>query len=130
MLKRLDHVEIVPRDFERSIAFYTRVLGFELVDRYPVDAPPLTELAYLVLNDSVIEMLRVTEAGEPAPLEHYGYRLMAWEVDDMGDTLAQLAAQGVATTWGPLEREDYIRAEVCDPDGNAIELRQWHRRPW
>ena len=27
MLKRIDHVEIVPKDFERSLAFYTAVLG-------------------------------------------------------------------------------------------------------
>ena len=41
MLKRIDHVEIVPQDFERSIAFYTGTLGFKLDHRYPIDAPSL-----------------------------------------------------------------------------------------
>ena len=26
--------------------------------------------------------------------------------------------------WGPMKRPDYARAEIRDPDGNPIELRQ------
>jgi hypothetical protein len=43
-------------------------------------------------------------------------------------TLAALTAQGVAVTWGPLKREAFARAEITDPDGNAIELRQWYNK--
>ena len=35
---------------------------------------------------------------------------------------------GVGAAWGPVKRPDYARAEIRDPDGNPIELRQWHRR--
>jgi hypothetical protein len=27
-----------------------------------------------------------------------------------------------------MKRPDYARAEIRDPDGNPIELRQWYRR--
>ena len=27
MFKRIDHIEIIPRDFDRSIRFYTEVMG-------------------------------------------------------------------------------------------------------
>jgi glyoxylase I family protein len=38
-----------------------------------------------------------------------------------------LRDKGVAPAWGPLKRQDYARAEIRDPDGNPIELRQWFR---
>jgi hypothetical protein len=34
-------------------------------------------------------------------------------------------AKGVEPAWGPIRREAYVRAEIRDPDGNAIELREW-----
>ena len=32
----IDHVEIIPSDFERTLAFYTDVLGFSLAQRTEV----------------------------------------------------------------------------------------------
>ena len=130
MFKRLDHVEIIPRDFERSLAFYTEVLGFALDHRYPIKAPTLNEVAYLVANGSAIELLKaVATLPQGQPPEHTGYRLMAWEVDDMDATLKQLAAKGVNPTWGPMTTPAFIRTEIQDPDGNSIELRQWLKKP-
>jgi glyoxylase I family protein len=130
MLKRIDHVEIIPRDFEKSLAFYTDVLGFTVDHRYPIQAPALTEVAYLTLNGSALELLK-SNGTVPArgKGEQSGYRLMAWEVEDMDATLKALAAKGVAASWGPRKTDDYIRAEITDPEGNAIELRQWLQRP-
>ena len=129
MLKRIDHVEIVPKDFEQSLAFYTELLGFKLDHRYPIDAGPYKEVAFLRLNDSALELLRVDN---PAPRNEQpgqaGYRMMAWEVDDMEATLKELAAKGIKTSWGPKVRDEYARAEITDPDGNAIELRQWFKK--
>jgi len=48
-------------------------------------------------------------------------------VDDMDSTLRMLKDKGVEPVWGPLKRPDYARAEIRDPDGNPIELRQWSR---
>jgi glyoxylase I family protein len=130
MLKRIDHVEIVPQDFERSLAFYTQMLGFTVDHRIPIDAPPIKEVAYLTLNGSAIELLRA----EPATVHdrergQVGYNAMAWEVDDMEATLRDLAAKGIAASWGPRTTPTYIRAEITDPDGNSIELRQWLKAP-
>ena len=130
MLKRIDHVEIVPQNFDRSLAFYTGTLGFTLDHRYPIDASPIKEVAYLTLNGSAIELLRAEPAAVQARQSgQVGYNAMAWEVDDMEATLRHLAAKGIAPTWGPRTRPTYIRAEIADPDGNAIELRQWLKAP-
>jgi hypothetical protein len=53
--------------------------------------------------------------------------MMALEVDDMQQALDYLKKKGIEATWGPITRPSYARAEIRDPDGNAIELRQWIR---
>jgi glyoxylase I family protein len=126
MFKRIDHVEIIPRDFERSIKFYIETLGFTMKQRMTVSAPPLEEIAYLALGDTVLELMRVKDpalsAAEPWST---GYRMMALEVEDMGRALEYLAGKGIEPTWGPVSLGSSKRAEIHDPDGLSIELRQW-----
>lgn len=126
MFKRIDHVEIIPRDFVKAIGFYTEVLGFTVRQQMTVNVPPLEEIVYLALGDTVLELLRVKE---PAPQEQHpwqiGYRMMAIEIEDMNQALIYLAGKGVPVTWGPVTMGTTKRAEIRDPDGNPIELRQW-----
>jgi glyoxylase I family protein len=126
MFKRIDHVEIIPTDFNRAIDFYTAVLGFNVRDRRKVDAPPLEEVAYLVLGNTTVELMRVKDASVHYSNEwRTGYRMMALEVDDMDKAVEYLATKGVPITWGPVSLGSSIRAEIKDPDGLSIELRQW-----
>jgi hypothetical protein len=53
--------------------------------------------------------------------------MMALEVEDMDRALTLLKSKGVESSWGPVKRPSYARAEIRDPDGNGIELRQWLR---
>jgi hypothetical protein len=43
----------------------------------------------------------------------------------MQKTADYLRTKGVDIVWGPKVRETYSRAEICDPNGYHIELRQW-----
>ncbi len=62
----------------------------------------------------------------PQPeMEHLGYRMMALEVEDMRAAQAYLQTKGVDIVWGPVFRDTYARAEICDPNGYRIELRHW-----
>ena len=126
MFKRIDHIEIIPGDFKRAIGFYTEVLGFTVKQRMKVEASPLEEVAYLSLGDTVLELMQVRNA-VCAPTEPWrvGYRMMALEVEDMDKAIAYLAGKGVAVTWGPALLGKSKRAEIQDPDGLSIELRQW-----
>lgn len=130
MFKRIDHVEIVTDQPERSVDFYTRVLGFTVKARQRIDRSHLgvpMNLVYLDLGGSVIELISYEGAVvDPAPAgEHLGCRMIALEVDDMQSTVDELAAKGIAVVWGPIVREKYARAEIRDPNGFHIELRQW-----
>ena len=62
MLKRLDHVELIPSDFERSLDFYTTVLEGSLAQRYAVDVPGVSEIAYIKIGDSAVELIRAPGA--------------------------------------------------------------------
>lgn len=131
VFKRIDHVEIVTDQPERTVRFYTDVLGFtvrarERIERASTGAP--MNLVYLDLGGTTVELIShegVSVAPEPRA-EHLGYRMMALEVGDMGTAVEYLKTKGVEITWGPRVREGaYARAEIQDPNGYRIELRQW-----
>ncbi len=127
MFKRIDHVEIVPSNLEKSIDFYVNILNFQIKSRHQrIGAPPIKEIVYLRLGDSVIEFLSVENpsAKPPQPWQ-IGYRMIALEVEDMKKAEAYLKEKGVEITWGPVDLGNSIRAEIKDPDGLPIELRQW-----
>ncbi len=133
MFRRIDHIELVTARPERAVAFYTDVLGFRVRERQRVPSSPHgpLDLVYLELGGTTVELMCYPEA-QPQPREtgereRLGYRMMALEVDDMDAALAYLGGKGVACTWGPMKRPAYARAEIRDPDGNPIELRQWIR---
>jgi catechol 2,3-dioxygenase-like lactoylglutathione lyase family enzyme len=129
MFKRIDHVEIVTDKPAETERFYTEVLGFRLKARDEVKRPDGSglDLTYLDLGGTTVELIHFTGvAVAPAPQkEHLGYRLIALEVDDMEKTIAELKQQGVDVVWGPMVRPTYARAEIQDPNGYHIELRQW-----
>jgi glyoxylase I family protein len=130
MFKRIDHVEIVTDQPERTVKFYTEVLGFTVKSRDRIDRSGLgvpMDLVYLDLGGTVVELMSYEGATlRPASQEeHLGYRMMALEVGDMDKTVDYLKTKGVDVVWGPKVREKYVRAEISDPDGNHIELRQW-----
>ncbi len=124
--KRIDHVEIIPSDFEASMKFYCDILGFEAGPRYPVNMPPLREIVYLTLGDTMLELLAVENPAD-ASTEAWqtGYRMMAIEVEDMDSALSYLAEHGIKPAWGPMDLGGTKRAEIVDPDGLGIELREW-----
>jgi glyoxylase I family protein len=130
MFKRIDHVELVTDEPERTVAFYTEVLEFKVRSRQRVQPPGSgggIDLAYLELGGTTIEV--ITHRGaQPAPAPtglHLGWNLMALEVEDMTKALDYLKSKGVEAVWGPVTLKNAARAEVTDPNGYHIELRQW-----
>lgn len=129
MFKRIDHIELLTAHPQRAIEFYTEVLGFKVRARDRVPQTPLgpLDLVYLELGGTTVELMCYpdTTLGKRVFEERLGYRMMAVEVEDMDGALALLKARGIEPSWGPVRRPRYARAEIRDPDGNSIELRQW-----
>ncbi len=126
MFKRIDHVEIIPRDFARAMDFYTQVLGFTVREREKVGRPPLEEIAYLELGGTTVELMSVSGAEMPSPDPwRVGYRMIALEVEDMDRAIDYLKSKGVELSRAPVSLGKSKRAEIKDTDGLSIELRQW-----
>ena len=133
MFKRIDHIELLTAAPERAITFYASVLGFRERDRMRITETPFgpLDLVYLELGGTTVEVMCYPEAKSIPPRsaeQRLGWQCLALEVDDMDGALNMLKSKGVQAAWGPVKRPDYARAEIRDPDGNPIELRQWYRR--
>jgi catechol 2,3-dioxygenase-like lactoylglutathione lyase family enzyme len=129
MFKRIDHIELLTADPERVIAFYTDAFGFRVRERVRIPETPAgpLDLAYLELGGTTVEVMCYPQTPVPPrdAAQRLGWQCLAIEVEDMDGALALLKARGVEPVWGPMKRPDYARAEIRDPDGNPIELRQW-----
>ena len=111
MFKRIDHVEIVTDQPERTEEFYTDVLGFTVKARDRIERSGLgvpIDLVYLDLGGTVVELITYEGvAVDPAPQkEHLGYRMIAIEVDDnaTGDRVSE--DKGRRHRLGPTHRAD------------------------
>ena len=126
MFKRVDHVEIVPTNAEKTIDFYVNVLGFSIRSRNEVKMPPMREVIYLELGDTVIEIISTDDLGpKPDVPWAVGYRGIALEVDNMAKAVDYLQSRGIDIAMEPMDLGDSLRGEIRDPDGLIIELRQW-----
>ena len=78
MFKRIDHVEIVTDQPDRTESFYTDVLGFRVKARDRIERSGLgvpIDLVYLELGGTVVELISYDGVTvEPSPQrEHLGY---------------------------------------------------------
>lgn len=122
---RLLHTMLRVGDLDKSIAFYTNVLGMKLIRRkdYPEGKFTLAFVGYGEEKDtSVIELTYNWDTN------HYdlgnGYGHIAIEVEDVYKACDVIRANGGKITRepGPMKHGSSILAFVEDPDGYKIEL--------
>jgi lactoylglutathione lyase len=122
---RLLHTMLRVGDLDRSIGFYTGVLGMGLLRRREVPEGKYT-LAFVGYGDeSESAVLELTYNWGVAKYElgtAYGH--IAIEVDDIRATCDAVRAQGgrVAREPGPVKFGSTVIAFVEDPDGYKIEF--------
>ncbi len=131
MFKRIDHVEIVPSNLDRTLKFYTEILGFKIQWRRKSERPPMEELVFIELGDTLIEMFSVKEPASVSTEQwQVGCRRIALQVEDLDKAIEYLKAKGVEISSGPRAVEGLVAgkllklAEIKDPDGLSIELMQ------
>ena len=116
-------------DLDKSIHFYTKGLGFELVSREDFDEDRFS-LVFLKSKSDTGEnapMLELTHNWDTKSYERgnaYGH--VAYDVDSIDEVQTQLKANGYDLSWGPGLTPSGKRkmAFVDDPDGYEIELIQ------
>jgi lactoylglutathione lyase len=124
---RILHTMLRVGDLDRSLAFYTEILGMKLLRRrdYPEGRFTLAFVGYGAEEDSAV--LELTHNWDTAHYELGGaYGHIAVEVDDAAAMCAEVAAKGgkVTRPAGPMRHGTTVIAFVEDPDGFKIEFIQ------
>ena len=122
---RLLHTMLRVGDLERSIAFYTEVLGMRLLRRkdYPGGRFTLAFVGYGDEADTAV--LELTHNWDTSSYEiGSGYGHIAIGVDNIVAVCDQMRAKGgrVVREPGPMKNGTTVIAFVEDPDGYKVEL--------
>ncbi len=125
MIRRIDHVTMTVSDLERSVAFYTGLLHFQ-VDHEMWIPESLLRIVFLRLGETILELfgpphthgIMVNDINEVI-----GYKHICLLVDSVDEEYARLSAAGVQFRSTPVTVQDSVRvAFLRDPDGMDIEL--------
>ncbi|MBJ7364152.1 MAG: Lactoylglutathione lyase [Cyanobacteriota bacterium] len=124
---RLLHMMLRVGELERSIRFYTEVLGMNLLRRkdYPSGRFTLAFVGYGL--ESAETVLELTHNWDISSYEiGAGYGHIALGVEDIAATCEMIRAQGgkIVREPGPMKHGTTVIAFVEDPDGYKIELIQ------
>jgi lactoylglutathione lyase len=123
---RMLHTMLRVRDLEKSIDFYTRLLGMRVLRRndYPGGRFTLAFVGYGEESSStVIELTHNWDQAEPYTIGT-GYGHIALGTPDIYGTCERLAKEGVKIPRppGPMKHGSTVIAFIEDPDGYKIEL--------
>ncbi len=114
---KVQYTTIIVVDLEESVAFYCDALGF--TEGYHVELGPAGRITLMKSADdgAYVELIE-------SDLYEKGFYSIGTDVDDLDETLAHLASQGVEVVRGPNETTVGRMAFVKDPNGIMICLIQ------
>lgn len=151
MIRAIDHINIVVADLERSVRFYTGVLGFtelrratlagEWIDRI-VGLPSVRARAVFIVapaGEPRIELLCYdappgVSVADNSRANTVGLRHIALRVDDVAAMVARLRAAGVTVFSEPVrvpagvvhhDAGEKTLVYFLDPDGVILELAEY-----
>ena len=151
MIKKMNHINIVVADLEKSLDFYVKNLGFKEIRRSKLKGEWIerivglknveAEVAYVAAADGDlrIELLRyVSPKGETSVINSasntIGVRHIAFQVEGIYDLAKKLKADGVKFISDPVKvpastiKHDEGHKILCyflDPDGVILELAEY-----
>lgn len=148
MISVVDHINIVTQNMDRSVDFYTRLLGLEITRKAWLEGAWIDAVVGLTGAQAEVIYVQPPGGGPRVELIQYhapegadlpacavantvGLRHIAFRVDDIDAAYARLQAEGVTFFSPPTEvpagvvAHDAGRKSLCyfhDPDGVILEL--------
>ncbi|MBO6783164.1 MAG: lactoylglutathione lyase [Alphaproteobacteria bacterium] len=123
---RMLHTMVRVKDQEKSIDFYTRLLGMKVLRQKDYEGGRFTNTFVGYGDESEHTVLELTyNWDQEEPYSHgSGYGHIALGVPDIYATCEQLKSEGVNITRepGPMKHGTTVIAFIEDPDGYKIEL--------
>lgn len=130
MIKAIEHIGILTDDLQRSVEFYTDVLGFSISMKIEMDEVGLSAV-FVEKDGCKIELIGyrdIPERSEGIEIKIGGKSLrlndhITFSVDDIEATATELKKKGVVFELEPVQLEDSMKlASFKDPNGLLIEL--------
>ena len=122
--KALDHVGLKVTDMDKTVHFYSQVLGLELLRTSGLNADGGRSAVLKVGGQEINVFSRPAFApvanDNTVGVDHFCLNMDAASIDDV---MADLRKAGVDNFRGPVERRDGTSVFVYDPDGVHVELR-------
>jgi glyoxylase I family protein len=123
-LLRTHHVAVICSDYEASKAFYTEILGLEVVSEIHRVERRSSKLDLRLPDGTQIELFSFPDPPRRLSYpEACGLRHLAFEVADVTEAVAELQSRGVAVE--PVRVDDHTGKRFtffADPDGLPLEL--------
>lgn len=128
---RAEHVMLATNDYNETLTWYQRHLGFRIKHEWTISEFPNLELAYLEKNGFIIEVVASPQTSDLAAPDDFAERLQqpgighfAFLVDDVDTAIASLEAQGVQPVLPPTIFPESGRrvAFFEDNNGHLIEF--------
>ncbi len=124
LIDHIHHVAIIAGDYARSKDFYTRILGFEVLQEVWRAERQSWKLDVSVNGQYQIELFSFPDSRERASYpEAKGLRHLAFAVSDVDAWHAWLSEQGVAVE--AIRVDEYTSKRFFffnDPDGQPLEI--------
>jgi glyoxylase I family protein len=123
-LKRIHHIAIICSDYEASKDFYVNKLGLKPIREVYREERQSYKLDLALQGEYVIELFSFPEAPiRPSYPEARGLRHLAFEVDDIEESIMELKLNGIDTE--EIRVDPYTEKRFAffqDPDGLPLEL--------
>jgi len=113
---KVKYATIIVENMEKSIKFYTEVMGFE-VDSQFAPRPGVAITLLKSEGDAMIELIKNTE-------NEIGLWSVGLEVKDLNTTVSELKSKGAKITMEPVTITNGFLAFLEDPNGAKIALIQ------
>ena len=124
MLTGTHHIALICRDYARSKAFYTGILGLPIVHEYYRAERDSWKLDLALPDGTQLELFSFPNPSDrPSRPEACGLRHLAFTVSDLDAALLHLHAAGVIVE--PVRIDPFTGARFtffADPDGQPLEL--------
>ena len=121
----IDHVAISVRDLDRSLEFYTKVIGLKITER-EISKPGIEY--FLDCGSSLVGLIQGEKDGKKHLLEdaglggnHFAFRARTKDFDRI---VEEIRERKIPITFSK-KREKSWSLYFLDPDGNKLEITAW-----
>lgn len=124
MINKIHHIAIICKDYAISKAFYTNVLGLEIIREVYRAERKSYKLDLAVNGNYIIELFSFPDPPDRSSRpEAAGLRHLAFDVDDLDKVIAELAEKQI--TAEPIRTDEFTGKRftfIADPDQLPIEF--------